>query len=159
MSGQCVLASLMIYNGLMTSEKQLSSTVNTRGSASTLLQCRRPDSLQMTASGNKTTQSFGRERNQMNQDCMVWALQWETLYCLLLKPPYGGTTQIIFLCLLTSSGPANFLSIYASTLCSPAENKNEFYEELESSIWEIPLTEHLYLLGDFNAWVGANHSS
>ena len=53
----------------------------------------------------------------------------------------------------------NFLSIYAPTLCSPAENKDEFCEELESSIREIPGTEHLYLLGDFNAQVGANHAS
>ena len=75
----------MIYNRLMTSEKQPSSAANSRGSALTLLHSRRPDSLQTTASGNKTTHSFGRERNQMNQDCMVWALQWETQYCLLLN--------------------------------------------------------------------------
>ena len=85
MSGQCVLACPVIYNRLMTSEKQQSSTTNSRGSASTLLHCSRPDSLQMAASGNKTMHSFGRERNQMNQDCMAWVLQWETLCCLLLS--------------------------------------------------------------------------
>ena len=53
----------------------------------------------------------------------------------------------------------NILSVYAPTLCSSAETKDEFYEELESTIREIPATEHLYLLGDFNARVGADSNS
>ena len=76
-----------------------------------------------------------------------------------VEHPSSGTACILSLCLLTSSGPVNFLSIYAPTLCSLVENKDKFYEELESSIREIPTTEHLYLLGDFNAQVGAYHTS
>ena len=88
----------------------------------------------------------------------MWALQWETLYCLLLNP-FGDIAHILSLFLLTSLGPVNFLSIYTPNLCSLAENKDEFYEELESSIREVPATEHLYLFGDFNACLGAYHSS
>ena len=59
-----------------------------------------------------------------------------------VKPPSGGTAHILSLCLSTSSGLVNFLNIYAPTLCLLAENKDEFYEELESSIREILATEH-----------------
>ena len=148
----------MIYNRLTTSEKQPSSTVNSRGSVLTSLHCRRPGSLQMAATGIKTRCSFGRERNQMNQDCMAWALQWETLLSA-VEPPPSGTACILSLCLSTFSGPVSFLSICTPTLCSPAENKYECYDELESSIREIPVTEHLYLHMDFNTHVGANHDS
>ncbi|XP_076036403.1 uncharacterized protein LOC143022188 [Oratosquilla oratoria] len=53
----------------------------------------------------------------------------------------------------------NVLSIYAPILSSPAETKDEFYEELETTIREIPATEQLYLLGDFNVRVGADQES
>ena len=76
-----------------------------------------------------------------------------------VEHPSSGTVCILHLCLLTSSGPVNFLSIYSLTLCALVENKDEFYEKPECSIREIPATEHLYLLGDFIAWVRANHAS
>ena len=77
-----------------------------------------------------------------------------------VEHPFGGTVHILsLLCLSTSSGLVNFLSIYTPTLCSPAGNKDELYEEFESSIREILATEHLYLLGGFNAQVVADHAS
>lgn len=53
---------------------------------------------------------------------------------------YGGTPRILSLRLSTSSGQVNITSIYAPTLCSTAETKDEFYEELEITIKEIPIT-------------------
>ena len=44
-------------------------------------------------------------------------------------------------------------------LCSSVEIKDRFYVELDSVIRSIPATEHLYLLGDFNARVGSDHVS
>ncbi len=76
-----------------------------------------------------------------------------------IEPPSGGTPRILSLHLSTSSGPVNILSIYAPTLCSSAETKDTFYDELETTIKEIPTTEHLFLLGDFNARIGADHNS
>ena len=32
-----------------------------------------------------------------------------------------------------------------------------FYEELEAKIQQTPADDHLFLLGDFNAWVGADY--
>lgn len=74
-------------------------------------------------------------------------------------PPSKGTARILSLRLSTSSGTVHILSVYAPTLCSTAETKDEFYEELETTIREIPATEHLFMLGDFNARVGADPDS
>ena len=72
-----------------------------------------------------------------------------------VEPPSGGTAFILSLCLLTSLGPVNFLSIYAPTLCSLAENKDQFYEELESSIREITAAlDTCICSGYLNAQVG-----
>ena len=72
---------------------------------------------------------------------------------------HQNTSRIISLRLSTSTGPANVLSIYALTLCYSKEENDELYEELEVIIKEISAAEQLYLLGDFNARVGANHDS
>ena len=53
----------------------------------------------------------------------------------------------------------NITSVYAPTLCSTAESKDQFYEELDVAISNIPKTEQLYILGDVNARVGADHDS
>jgi len=76
-----------------------------------------------------------------------------------VEPPSKGTPRILSLRLSTSSGPVNILSVYAPTLTSTVETKDEFYEELETTIREIPATEQLFLLGDFNARVGADEES
>ena len=60
--------------------------------------------------------------------------------------PSTGTPSILSLRLSTPPGPVNILSIYAPTLSSSDEVKDEFYEELETKIRMIPKTEHLYLL-------------
>ena len=76
-----------------------------------------------------------------------------------IEPPSQGTARILSLRLSTPSGPANIFSVYAPTLCATAEAKDAFYEELEAKIREIPQIEDLFLLGDFNAWVGSDHNS
>ncbi|XP_076462059.1 uncharacterized protein LOC143294568 [Babylonia areolata] len=60
-----------------------------------------------------------------------------------VEPPYSGTARILALRMSTSSGPT----------------KDQFYEELDTTIRDIPATEQLYLLGDFNARVGSDHNS
>lgn len=76
-----------------------------------------------------------------------------------VEAPSSGTPRVLSLRLTTSSGLANILSVYAPTLCSTAEAKDKFYEELEAKLQQIPAKEHLFLLGDFNARVGADHDS
>ena len=76
-----------------------------------------------------------------------------------IEPPSSGTERIISLRLSTSSGPATILSVYAPTLYSTSEEKDQFYEALDGVIFRIPNTEALYLLGDFNARVGADREA
>ena len=76
-----------------------------------------------------------------------------------VEPPSKGTARILSLRLTTTSSPVNITSAYAPTLCSTAETKDDFYSQLETAIKEIPPSEHLYLLGDFNAWTGSDHTS
>ena len=51
------------------------------------------------------------------------------------------------------------MSGYSPTLCSTAESKDQFYQELDVAIGNIPKTEQLYILGDVNARVGADHEA
>ena len=74
-----------------------------------------------------------------------------------IEPPSAGTERIISLRLSTHSGSVNIVSVYAPTLCSTPEDKDQFYQALDETISRIPSTEGLYLLGDFNARVGADH--
>ena len=76
-----------------------------------------------------------------------------------VEPPSQGTERILSLRLTTASGPTHIFSVYAPTLSSTAEAKDAFYEELEARIREIPAKDNLFLLGDFNARVGAAHTS
>ncbi|XP_067878459.1 craniofacial development protein 2-like [Heterodontus francisci] len=77
----------------------------------------------------------------------------------MIEPPSNGSERILSIRLLTTSGPVHLLSIYAPTLCSAHEAKDQFYEQLHNIISSIPNTEYLFLLGDFNARVGADHDS
>ncbi|KAI8521282.1 hypothetical protein Bbelb_010360 [Branchiostoma belcheri] len=76
-----------------------------------------------------------------------------------IEPRENGTERILTLRLHTENGPLNLVSVYAPTLYSQEEIKDEFYCQLQSTIQDIPKQEKLLLLGDFNARVGADHDS
>ena len=76
-----------------------------------------------------------------------------------IQPPTVGTERILSLRLSTSTGFVNIMSIYAPTLCSSPEVKDQFYEDLDEVIGMVPDPEPLFLLGDFNASVGGDHES
>nr|XP_054750072.1 craniofacial development protein 2-like [Lytechinus pictus] len=99
----------------------------------------------------------GREPQERRQHGVGFAVRNSLLSS--IEPPNRGTERILSLCLSTASGLVNILSCYAPTLCSSAEIKDQFYEHLDSVIANVPANEHLFLLGDFNARVGADHDS
>ncbi|XP_047495828.1 craniofacial development protein 2-like [Penaeus chinensis] len=76
-----------------------------------------------------------------------------------IEPPSAGTERILTLRLSTSCGSANIISVYAPTLYSTPEDKDQFYGALDDIISQTPSTDMLYLLGDFNARVGADHEA
>ena len=48
---------------------------------------------------------------------------------------------------------------FTSVVSSTTEVKDKFYDDLAATIKKIPEREPLFILGDFNARVGADHSS
>ena len=76
-----------------------------------------------------------------------------------IEPPTDGTERILTLRLSSMQGPVNLVCVYAPTLQASAEVKDQFYESLDTVISRFPVTEHVYLLGDFNARVGADRES
>ena len=49
--------------------------------------------------------------------------------------------------------------VYAPTLTSPDETKEQFYEQFDQVIRSTPPSDKLIILGDFNARVGKDHNS
>ena len=58
-----------------------------------------------------------------------------------------------------SSGPVNIGTVYAPTLYSNPDVRDQFYNALDHTIGMLTPSEHIYLLGDFNARAGAEHRS
>ena len=77
----------------------------------------------------------------------------------MIEPGSNGSERLLTLRLNTTDGPITLVSVYAPTLSSTPDAKDEFYEKLASTIGNIPSHEQLVLLGDFNARVGADHDS
>ena len=86
------------------------------------------------------------------------------------EPPVNGSARILTIRLSTRAGRANIMSVYAPTLCSTADSKDQFYEELDVIVlatfpkqnnctyWEIlmqewePIMKHDLHVLDTMAW-------
>ena len=73
--------------------------------------------------------------------------------------PSEGTERLLKLQLQTSAGLVSLISAYAPTLTSASELKDRFYDDLSAAISKVPQQEPLFIFGDFNARVSADHSS
>ena len=76
-----------------------------------------------------------------------------------IVPPTVGSERILSLQLHPSVGPVALISAYAPTLSSTTEVKDKFYDDLTATANKIPEREPLFILGDFNSKVGADHNS
>ena len=54
----------------------------------------------------------------------------------------------------TPANAVTVISAYAPTLVTPADVKNEFYEQIDRVLSSVPHRHKLLLMGDFNARVG-----
>lgn len=73
--------------------------------------------------------------------------------------PTAVSERVSSLKLRLSRGEATLICVYAPTLDASEECKDRFYEEVSRTIEKVPPTDQLYVLGDFNARVGADHHS
>lgn len=74
----------------------------------------------------------------------------------MIEPPANGTERLLTLRLSTADGLVNLVCVYAPTLNSPGEVKDQLYKSLDAAIGTIPFSEDIFLLGDFNATMGAD---
>ena len=71
------------------------------------------------------------------------------------ETPTAGTSRLLTLRMKTSLGYVNIISDYPPPLTSTPEAKGQFYEALGNVLSGIPNSEAIYVLGNFNARVGA----
>ena len=77
----------------------------------------------------------------------------------MIEPPTDGTERILKLRLSTVEGLVNIICVYAPTLLATVETKDHFYESLDTALSTIPASEHIYVIGDFNARVGSDREA
>ena len=73
-----------------------------------------------------------------------------------IELPTGGTERLLILKMTARTGVVNFVCAYAPTLCSTEDEKDQFYDALDSIVRCVPSKEALFIMGDFNARVGAD---
>ena len=99
----------------------------------------------------------GKSSNEPREHGVGFAVR-NTLLSM-IEPGSISSERLLTLRLNTNVGPVTLVSVYAPTLTSTPDAKDEFYESLATTISSIPSKEQLILLGDFNIRVGADHDS
>ena len=99
----------------------------------------------------------GKSSNEPREHGVGFAVR-NTLLSM-IEPGSISSERLLTLRLNTNTGPVTLVSVYAPTLTSTPDAKDEFYESLATTISSIPSKEQLILLGEFNARVGADHDS
>ena len=73
--------------------------------------------------------------------------------------PVGINERLMTMTLPTLRGKMHIISAYAPTASSEDCIKDQFYDELDQLLKNIPSCDKVVVLGDFNARVGADHGS
>lgn len=61
----------------------------------------------------------------------------------MIEPKTGGTERLLTPRLSTANGLVNLVCVYAATLNSQGEVKDQFYESLDVVIGKVPFSEHI----------------
>ncbi|XP_052249602.1 uncharacterized protein LOC127857228 [Dreissena polymorpha] len=99
----------------------------------------------------------GREPEQPLQHGVGFAVKYTLLAS--IESPTGGTERILTHHPNSAAGLITIFSVFAPTLGAFDEDKDTFYDQLDSLLGGIPKVEPILLLGDFNARVGTDHQS
>ena len=76
-----------------------------------------------------------------------------------IETPAAVSSRLMRLRLSLKSGFVSIVCAYAPTLAASNDVKDEFYDGLSAVLHQIPNSEKLILLGDFNAGVGSDNSA
>ena len=106
-----------------------------------------------------TFYTIGQQEGKPRHAGVGFAIR-NSLIPLLEEPPKGINPRLMTAKLKLAHGrSAAFISAYAPTLDAPEDEKEAFYQLLSDAISAVPYKHRLYVLGDFNARVGREHSA
>ncbi|XP_005095538.1 craniofacial development protein 2-like [Aplysia californica] len=74
-----------------------------------------------------------------------------------ISTPQGISERITVMEMENKTGKAHFISAYAPTRTTENEKKDQFFEEHQDAINNVPKADQLFLTGDFNARVGTEN--
>jgi Reverse transcriptase (RNA-dependent DNA polymerase)/Endonuclease/Exonuclease/phosphatase family len=101
----------------------------------------------------------GRPEGERRQSGVGFAVS-RRMIDLITGPPQNFSDRIMSVRIkITNTQHASFIVAYAPTLPSEDEAKERFYEELQSACSKVPAGDKLFVVGDFNARVGREHSA
>ena len=83
-----------------------------------------------------------------------------TLVSKLPKLPHGISERLIHLRIpLAKDRYLSMISVYALTMTYANEEKEAFYQALASVVDHVNVADKSLIIGDFNAWVGKDHTT
>ena len=100
----------------------------------------------------------GKPENERREGGVGFAIKKE-IVSTLTEMPRPVSDRIMTMRLpLDKNAFATLISVYAPTLTNSDENKEEFYNQLTTTLGQVPRTDKLLLMGDFNARIGSDFS-
>lgn len=100
---------------------------------------------------------IGHPTGEMRHGGVGFAVAKRLVPCLHGQPT-GVSPRIMTMQLnLDDSCKATFISVYAPTMMATTDEKDQFYENLDQVIANVPRNHKLFLMGDFNARVGRDN--
>ena len=123
-----------------------------------LSETRLPGEGELSERGSGYTFFWSGRGSEERREAGVGFAMKTSLVCKLASPPkcINDRLMTMRLPLLAGKKYLNIISCYAPTMTNPDEVKSKFYEDLHSIIANIPSTDKLVILGDFNARVGCD---
>ena len=76
-----------------------------------------------------------------------------------ITTPVALSERVCSVQLRLKQGQAALICVYAPTLDADDETKAKFYEEVSQALQHLPPQDQVYVLGDFNARIGADYNS
>ena len=99
----------------------------------------------------------GRPKGERREAGVGFAIK-KDIVTMLTEMPRPVSDRIMMMRLpLSKDNYATIISVYAPTMTNPDDNKEAFYNQLSSTLRDIPRTDKLLLIGDFNARIGRDN--